>query len=589
MNASEIRSLFSDDPELETALEALLEVDHDHETWTFDDVPLDSGVFGELVSEGVVEKVDGEYRLADPDAVERALSGEVDAEDADDSGGVEFSMPEVDVTAAGLLGLVLAVTVAVRIANYSSVFRDRVVFTGNDPYFYVYLVEQGLQNDWSFSALPGGVARGEPLTVVQLLYAAEFAGGLGSHTAILAWMPVLVAVATVAIVYLFAAELTADRRIALASAFGLAVIPVHVTRTSLGFVDHHAFDYFWIVVAAWGVTVTLGLDEFKLNGETIKGIGLLGIGVAGQVLAWQAGALLIAPIGLAAVFGGFVAVRENESFLAPGIATAVGVGIGSLLVAVAHVTWGWHDRLVVAIPIALFGGTVVVSGVAQLSRRFSLPSWTVPTASLGTVSAATLAVYVGRPEWWATIRRELRRLAGIGSEDIVEAQSIFSTTTMGWLLLFGLILLFAIPYMAWGAAVVYRGDRRWAGVTAYAWFTLALAVSLSRFAGELSPFLAIFAGVGLVHVAAWIDAAEQPVPFGGEDGRLTIPEAGTALRILALVGLIFGLSVAMAPVSASNLGFGDDQYGAAAFIDQHAEANGYEYPESYVFSPWSWN
>ncbi|MFO7926354.1 MAG: laminin G, partial [Natronomonas sp.] len=217
MNASEIRSLLSDSPEFETALEALLDIDRERKTWTFDDIPLDSGTFGELVGEGVVEKVDGEYRLADPEAVERALGGET--VEADDSGGVDVSMPELDWTAAGLLGLVLVVAVAVRIANYPSVFRDRVVFTGNDPYYYVYAVEEGLRNGWSFSELPAGLANGEPLTIVQLLYAAEFAGGLDSHTAILAWMPVLVGVATVLVTYLFAYEVAEDRRVALASAF----------------------------------------------------------------------------------------------------------------------------------------------------------------------------------------------------------------------------------------------------------------------------------------------------------------------------------------------------------------------------------
>ncbi|QSG08040.1 UDP-glucose 6-dehydrogenase [Halapricum desulfuricans] len=48
-------SLLEDRPDLETALEELLTVDAERDTWTFDDVPVDSGTFGELVSREIVE------------------------------------------------------------------------------------------------------------------------------------------------------------------------------------------------------------------------------------------------------------------------------------------------------------------------------------------------------------------------------------------------------------------------------------------------------------------------------------------------------------------------------------------------------
>src|SRR6056297_2054577 len=60
----------------ETVLEAVLAVDADHGTWTFDDVNLDSGTFGELVSRGIVTKVDGAYQVAAPAVVESVLTGE---------------------------------------------------------------------------------------------------------------------------------------------------------------------------------------------------------------------------------------------------------------------------------------------------------------------------------------------------------------------------------------------------------------------------------------------------------------------------------------------------------------------------------
>ncbi len=61
----------------------VLAVDDEQDGWTFDDIPIDSGQFGELVSAGIVEKDGDEYRVADPDAVRAALNG--DSEVSNDS------------------------------------------------------------------------------------------------------------------------------------------------------------------------------------------------------------------------------------------------------------------------------------------------------------------------------------------------------------------------------------------------------------------------------------------------------------------------------------------------------------------------
>ncbi|MFC7041717.1 hypothetical protein [Halonotius sp. GCM10025705] len=58
-------------PELEDDLRTLLTIDQNG-PWTFDDVPLDSGLFGEVVAAGIVDSIDDTYRLRDPDAVRAA-------------------------------------------------------------------------------------------------------------------------------------------------------------------------------------------------------------------------------------------------------------------------------------------------------------------------------------------------------------------------------------------------------------------------------------------------------------------------------------------------------------------------------------
>lgn len=51
-----------------------MQVDTEHSVWTFEDIEADTGLFGELVSRGIVEKQDDGYSLADPTAVDAALA-----------------------------------------------------------------------------------------------------------------------------------------------------------------------------------------------------------------------------------------------------------------------------------------------------------------------------------------------------------------------------------------------------------------------------------------------------------------------------------------------------------------------------------
>jgi hypothetical protein len=64
----------ADRPDLEDPLATVLAVDEQAETWTFDDLEIDSGRFGELVSRGIVTAAGDGYRLADPEAVRGAPS-----------------------------------------------------------------------------------------------------------------------------------------------------------------------------------------------------------------------------------------------------------------------------------------------------------------------------------------------------------------------------------------------------------------------------------------------------------------------------------------------------------------------------------
>ena len=73
-----------DHPETEDALAALVERDADGDPWTFEEIALDSGEFGELVSRDLAKNVDDGYRLQHPDAICAAFDADADIDDTTD-------------------------------------------------------------------------------------------------------------------------------------------------------------------------------------------------------------------------------------------------------------------------------------------------------------------------------------------------------------------------------------------------------------------------------------------------------------------------------------------------------------------------
>lgn len=610
-DAREIRALVEDRPDLEPALESLLETDDAHETWTFDDTGLDSGTFGELVSEGVVEKVDGEYRLADPGAVERALGGGVPS---DGEGGASLAVPSVDVdrrVAAALTGA-LVLVLCFRILTFDAVFRGgRVVLSGNDPYYYLYLTEELTRQSagvLDLGVLAGGgvfSGNGEPLLLATLWFATALVGGVEQAPLVLAWYPVVAGVVTGLFVYLLATGLTEDRRVGLAAVVMLAVMPVLAFRSGLGFADHHAFDYVWLAMtatAAVRVARTPATAAAVRRPRAVGAVVALGLAITGQLLAWEAGPLLAVPLALYVSLAALIALDAGESPLFRLLPFAGGFALAALLTLVVHLGFGWQSTAVVATPVLLSVGTVGVASAAAVIRR--APDLPVsPLRALAGIElvggAAVVALLaVGLPSLGDRLFGQFGRLGS--DQSIVEAASVFSSDTFGWLFLFGFLLFLAVPYVGWALVRAARGgdDRhRWLIAGSYATVLLVLAALQMRFAGELSMFVAVFAGLGFIHIAARVDLAHPPVPFGGTRARgdggdapaLTLPSPRTAGALLFLFLLLGGLSIIQAPVKANQITISDATYDSAAWIEQRAAERELAPEDSYVLSDWGRN
>ena len=584
--AREVADLIAERPALESAIEAVLRAD---EPFTFDDLAVDSGAFGELVAAGVVAERDDGYYVTDRAAVERGLAGELD-ERTDSEAGFNLSLPAVDRRVVGALAGALLLVVALRTAfSVGTVFRDgAVVLSGNDPYYYRYWVEQLLANpDVTLSSLPDTVTKGEPLYVATMWLVATAFGGGGTTTGqVLAVYPVVSALVSGLLVYLLTIEVTDDRRVALAAVLMLGVLPAHAFRTSLGFADHHAFDYPWLGVTALSLVALVRGEVRSLR--TVLGTGGLAVGIAGQVLAWEAGALLVMPAGLAVATLAVVWVRADRSPLLAGGPLLAGLAGAAALTWGAHATLGWHTTVVASAPAILVAGSLGVLVVAEAVWRVTpderLAAGAVSGA--GVVAVGLVAVLV--PEAWNALTRRANS-ALFRSDRIAETQGLFSDSA-GWLLLFGLLLFLALPYLAWATRRALDDDA-WVVPVVYAWSFFALAVIQIRFVGEFATFVAVFAGLGLVHLAERVDVTRLPRPFDdGIDGlRVGVPDRRQLAALVALFLLVSSLSLVQVPVKTSQVTTSPERYETATWMGDHAASAAWDERPTYVFSPWSYN
>ncbi|WP_299266423.1 STT3 domain-containing protein [Halorientalis sp.] len=599
-------------PELASALESVCPVDDDAETWTFEDVPIDSGTFGELVSADLVEKVDGEYRL--PDTTRRALDGESEVPTGDREGSaLDSTLPafDVDRRAAGALAGVLALVVLFRtVFSFGSVFRDRaVVLSGNDPYAYRYYVESLLTRGGGFDAallsdMPS--MNGEPFMIATLYWLSDLFGGTASAAStVLAWYPVASALITAGLLYVLAVRLTDDRRVGLAAVVFLATTPAHAIRTSLGFADHHAFDYPWLVLTALALVVLADRDEraFRDPRAWLAGLGL-GVGVAGQVLAWDYGTALVVPVAPVVALAVLLDVDADRSPLQSNAPLLGGLALAALVVHLVHSETGWHTDFVTAVPLLLVGGTAAVLAVGEVVHRLEFPPLAMAGGEVVGAVAAVFLVPVVFENFWAEADGRADRF--FATRNIVETQPLISGD-FTWFLLLGLVLVLAVPPLVWASRRATDGSKPWLVAVIYTWYFLALAAVQVRFVGELAAFTALFGGLGFVWLAHWVDLAAIPRPFADEpatpnpragagdsaaDGgtaTLRVPTVREFGLLVALFLLVGGIGVLQTPIKTSQVTIEGGAYQSAAAIDDHATAANLSYPDDYVLSQWGRN
>ncbi|WP_128906738.1 hypothetical protein [Halorubrum amylolyticum] len=570
-------AFLADHPETEDLLEELVERDARGEPWTFDEIDLDSGQFGELVSHDLATSVEDGYRLVHPDAISAALETFPDdrsestatgvvstAESEDTANGTtstidsaerdstanatlrsladqvqKFGLPNADRwTVAGLIGTLLAVTAA-RLVAAPDVLRDGyVVSPANDTYFFRYWQENLAARadsflDFALFADMGGAASTRPLSHAINWWVTVFFGGVDAAPAVAAWLPVVAAVMLGYVVYRITRLLTSDTRIALAAVLFYGLAPANAVYTSVGFLDHQAHQYLWLGLLVLGLTA-LAVDVARRASETDPKTaaathayaprswmiaGGLAVAVAASAHLWGGSPLTFIPVAAVVGFRAALDVRHDAAPALGAAPTIVGLALGALLAIGAHLWLGWHESIAAVTPALVAGGAIVVVALAEGWRRTDLPAAGLVGLEVVVAVAGLIAYRVARPDDVARFRTRAGDL--FFREGATETVSLFSpdfAVVFGPLLQLGLGFYLAIGVLVaatWGLARRY--EPGWLVVVCFAWYYILLATIQVRFAGQLAIVIAPFAGIGLLYVLAAIDIA-RPVDYLGRAG-----------------------------------------------------------------------
>lgn len=495
------------------------------------------------------------------------------------------------------LGAALALLVGVRLLTFGSVFRGGdVVLLSNDPYAFLYLVERALTEGAIGRANAETFWRGEPLLIWTLAFFSALLGGVERADLVLAWYPVVTALASGLLVFALARTLTHDVRIALAAVVVLAVTPLHASRTALGFADHHAFDYFWLILAATALAWLVVRTDAERRRRWAVG-GVLGFAIAGQTLAWEASPLMLVPVAGAVGAGSLVVVRTDEpaDTLAPVVA---GFGLAAVVVQAVHRTLFWHNAVVAGTPVLLFLGGLVVLGLTAAVDRLDRTWPALLVAELATVALGALVAFLLAPGF---VGEALGLVDGFGAYvDRLQPSGIGETAPItaafgpvaGPIALLGFAPFLGLPAVLWG---VLRGWREreagWIVLAVYVLWFLALSFVQRRFAVQLGLFLAVFAGVGFVGLAHWLALVLPPMWLRDEppeDGQQTLdPPDRQRLALLGTLGAVgVGAGSVFSGYILSRISVDEAAYRAAAWMREYAGDRGWTYPRNYVFAEW---
>jgi dolichyl-diphosphooligosaccharide--protein glycosyltransferase len=328
----------------------------------------------------------------------------------------------------------------------------------------------------------------------------------------------------------------------------------------------------------------------------------LGFGVAGQVLAWAAGPLLLVPLAVGvAAFAPFAVVHDRVDSFGPIVA---GLALGALVALLAHVGLGWHSFVVAVVPGLLALGALGVALVAFVAGRRSLSPLGLVAVELVIGCVVALGLFTRFPDLVAELERGVAFL--VRSSPIGEMQSVTDQwgVVFGPLIMLGFTPFLAVPAMLWSVwdGLTRRTDYGWLLLGGYAFTFFGLSFVQRRFTGELAPFVAVFAALGFVVLVSKLDLAYGPRflrtrhdatterPAGRtRDDDLAIPGRRRFVMLGGFAAVFAGFPSVFSGAIYSRLTIDPRKHAAAQWMGEYADDRGWEFPRSYVFSEWGVN
>jgi dolichyl-diphosphooligosaccharide--protein glycosyltransferase len=438
--------------------------------------------------------------------------------------------------------------------------------------------------------------RPEPLLILTLALASTLLGGVSQADFVLAVYPVFTAFLSGILVFVLTRTLTGDNRIAVVAVVILAVTPLHASRTALGSADHHAFDYFWLLLTATTLIWLFVKTEATQRDRWLVG-SVFGIAISGQTLAWGASPLMLAPVGVAIGVASIVLI-ETEDPVQPVLAISAGLGLAAVVVQLINHLTAWHSQVVAGVPVGLFIGALTILGLLYVVDRFDRSWPTLLGCELISIFIAAIAVWLVVPELGdvtvgliSEFSAYIERLQGSGIGETKPIIAAFGPV-VGPLVLLGFSPFLGLPAVVWGAVrAVRRHEPAWIVLVVYALWFLALAFVQRRFAVQLGLFLSVFAAIGFVFMLAWFGVLVPPQISASNTAKsvqqtLPLPDRRRFIFLAGFGGVGIGSGTVYSRYILSEISIDDAAYEAAAWMREYATEQNWTYPRNYVLAHW---
>lgn len=623
-------SFLEEHPGSRSDLEAVLEVDTAQDRWEFDDVPLDSGRFGEMVSRGLVERDDAGYHISHPAGVQAALRGE-EVRTTENRTPIRRTLREtvsLNYGNTGALVVALVVVILARMTQYPHIFQqNRVVSPGNDPYFFRYWQEQLLTEaagPFSFGVVVNppwndGGWNQRPLTHATNWWLTELLGGdQWAADMVVAWLPIVFTLLLAIVVYYTSIVLTRDARVGVASVLVLALAPLHINYTGLGALHHRPHQFLWFgVIILTVILLTTDMKNLAREQETHAAVRAhlgkrrtwylavsFGLALALYIHSWGGSTELFIPL---LMYVGLRTALDLREDISPGLANLpllVGMSVGTVVILLLHIGIGWHGPLVEGVTLMAFGSAIGLVGLGELWHRRGLSPWKyLLLQPLIVVSGVTL-VFLARPGLLRTAMDSFGTIFTVISHPgSTQSTSLFATdlfvigTPVAQI---GITFFISLFVFVWCLQLVRNQyEPGWLLLAVFYIYYLAAAGIMIRFGGRLVIVLSILAGVGIVYILAVLGLARNPLKSPGFIDKSRPNSDGKKHRavrvkvdprqfsyVIAVMVVILGFNLLFIPTLAGQTTYDSSQLAVSEAVTSHAEQTDRVHPETYIFAPW---